>query len=439
MLGDIHSIETELGTSTRYITTTTNGDKYFEIKEICEVIGMLDITTSDVKASDWQDVWFEYTAKQRGNGLLWRVVILREEFLSDTRKYVNTLMFKFNHSSIDGVSTVKFCKLFLNTMNELANATSSVDQEIPSLDLLPQFHEIVTRHRIWHSLYNLLLTYCGLRQILKVLMKKIITRQRGKKPNNPYHKQFPPNPEVSKLSVPCRLNIKVFSEKQSSDIIQTCKANNCTVTGAITAAAHLAFSRLMEHGNPKDTEIDFSFPINALRFCDPKPDKDYLRYFVYMQNGCYMNYAPDDDGEFWKLAKETTEEIKSYVKKERYITEETVVSGVMEPIEIISPFITGKLIPKCPCNLISSMGSFNIGGQQNVTYKLNECFINDLIHDATCTFSHYIYTINGKMTWEIVSNVTVDDEHAEIFANHCYDKLTELTSSSGPDKSEEEI
>jgi hypothetical protein len=40
------------------ITTMANGDRYFDIKEINEVIAMLDITTSDVKASDWQSVWF---------------------------------------------------------------------------------------------------------------------------------------------------------------------------------------------------------------------------------------------------------------------------------------------------------------------------------------------------------------------------------------------
>ena len=61
--------------------TTENGNRCFEINEINEVIAMLDITSSDVKSSDWKDIWFEYTAKQFGNGLLWRVVILQEEFV----------------------------------------------------------------------------------------------------------------------------------------------------------------------------------------------------------------------------------------------------------------------------------------------------------------------------------------------------------------------
>ena len=98
----------------RATITTENRDKYFEIKEMKEVITMLDITASDVKSSHWKDVWFEYTAKVLGNGLLWRIVILEEEFISDTNDYASTLMFSFNHAFFDGVSCVKFCKQFLS-------------------------------------------------------------------------------------------------------------------------------------------------------------------------------------------------------------------------------------------------------------------------------------------------------------------------------------
>ena len=211
------------------IATMANGDRYFEIKEINEVITMLDITTSDVKASDWQSVWFEYTAKPRGNGLLWRVVILQEEFMQDTKDYANTLMFNFNHACIDGVCSVKFCEQFLNYMNELANGTSSADEEICSLDLLPYYHEIVTRGRIWHSFFNFVHAYCGLRPIMKFCIVKMLNRFIQKMPNNPYHAKFPRKSEVSTV-VPCRLSVKIFTEKETKDIIQACKANDCTVT-----------------------------------------------------------------------------------------------------------------------------------------------------------------------------------------------------------------
>ena len=156
------------------INTIENGEKYFVIKDISEVIKMMNITKSDVKASTWKDVWFEYTRKERENGLLWRVLILQEEFLPGTKGYVNTLMFNFNHSCIDGVSCVKLCKQFLHKINELANNAIDVNDEIPSLELLPYSHDIVTHKRPLYSILNFLLSCCGVQSLFRFLMKRMI-------------------------------------------------------------------------------------------------------------------------------------------------------------------------------------------------------------------------------------------------------------------------
>ncbi|CAB4022233.1 Hypothetical predicted protein [Paramuricea clavata] len=367
------------------IETMANGDRYFEIKEINEVITMLDITTSDVKASEWQSVWFEYTAKPRGNGLLWRVVILQEEFMQDTKDYANTLMFNFNHACIDGVSSVKFCEQFLNYMNKLANGTTTADEEILSLGLLPFYHKIVTRGRIWHSLFNFLLAYCGLRPIMKFCMEKIMNRVLQNKPDNPYYTQFPRNSEVS-TAVPCRLSVKVFTEKETK-------------------------------GPDKSVELGLPFAIKAQRFCVPKPHKDYLGYFVYSCENIYLKYVTGDTADFWKLAQETTQRIKDFVKKEAFVAEATVVTGLQEPRELFNLCLSDDIFAKGGCNAISSLGSFNFSNHQPEPYVLHECFINSLAHGAPHTFSHFIYTINGKMTWQILSNDAVHAKHMEKFAN----------------------
>ncbi len=411
----------------RAVMTIMDGVKYFEIKEMNEVISMLDITTSDVKASDWNDVWFPYTAKQRGNGLLWRVVILQEEFMPDTKDYANTIMFNFNHACTDGVSSVKFCKQFLDNMNELANGTSHVDQEISSLDLLPYFHEIVTRNRIWHSLFNFMLAYCGLRPILKFCLQKLLHRFMEKIPNNPYHEQFPPSIGASESPVPSRLNVKVFTKDQTKNIIQACKTNNCTVTGAITAAAHLAFCELIEQGKSKDIMLKTSFAINGQRYCDPKPHEDYLGYFVYDCMDFYIKYLGGANVDFWKLAQNTTRQIKDFVRNEAYITENTVIGGLFEPGELVRLFINDDFMAKSDSNYISSFGCFSFGEQQHDTYRLHECIINSLFHNLSFTFCHFNYTINGKMAWQIGSNVTVDSNHAEKFASLCFSRLSEMS------------
>ena len=412
------------------IATMANGDKYFEIKEINEVITMLDITTSDVKAFDWQSMWFEYTAKQSGNGLLWRVVILQEEFMQDTKDYANTLMFNFNHACIDGVSSVKFCEQFLKYMNELANGTTTADEEISSLELLPQVHEIVTRGRTWHSLFNFMLAYCGLRPIMKFCLEKMFNRLIQKKPCNPYHVQFPPNSEISTSGVPSlpQLSVKVFTENETKDIIKACRANNCTVTGAIAAAAHLAFCELIEPDQSNsEVELELPFAIDAQRFCNPKPHQEYLGQFAYTCQNVYMKCLTGDTGYFWKLAQETTQRIKDFVEKEAYVSEATVLNGLLEPRELFNLLVGDDLFAKAGCNFISSIGCFNFGNSQSETYKLHECFINTLAHGMRFTFCHFNHTINSKMTWQIATNYAVHTKHAEKFANLCFGMLSKMS------------
>ena len=415
----------------RAVIAMANGHRYFEIKEINEV--MLDITTSDVKAFDWQSVWFEYTAKQSGNGLLWRVVILQEEFMQDTKDYANTLMFNFNHACIDGVSSVKFCEQFLNYMNELANGTTTADEEVSSLELLPHVHDIVTRGRIWHSLFNFILAYCGIRSIMKFCMENMFNRLIQKKPSNPYHVQFPPNSVVSTSAVPSlpQLSVKVFTENETKDIIKACRANNCTVTGAIAAAAHLAFCELIEPDQSNsEVELELPFAIDAQRFCNPKPHQEYLGQFAYTCQNVYMKCLTGDTVYFWKLAQETTQRIKDFVEKEAYVSEATVLNGLLEPRELFNLLVSDDLFAKGGCNYISSFGCFTFGNPQSETYKLHECFINSLAHGMLYTFCHFNHTINSKMTWQIATNYTVHTKHAEKFANLCFSMLSKMSQNA---------
>ena len=196
------------------------------------------------------------------------------------------------------------------------------------------------------------------------------------------------------------------------------------MTAAITTAAHLAFCGLLKAEKSKKTMISCPFAINSRRFYDPKPNDSYLGNFVYVHDDSYMNYC-DNGGDFWELARETTK-IKTDVKKEGFIAQMTVMDGIMKPIKIVESFVNEKLFPKSNCNFISTFRSFNFDEGHEEDYKLHECFVNNHVTGVNCSFSHFNYTINGKMIWQIVSNLTVHSEHAETFASHCYDKLIEI-------------
>ena len=411
------------------ITTAENGDKYFEIKEITEVIAILDVTASDVKSSDWKDVWCEYTTKPRGNGLLWRAVILQEEFIVDTRDYVTTVMFSFNHSSIDGVSCVKFCKQFLRHLNELADG-ATVDQEIPSLNMLPYYHDIVTQKRSLYSVLNFMLTYCGLRPVLRFLVKRMISYHLETIKCHPYYSQFPPSLDVSSFAGPMRLNAKVFTEDETKNILQACKANHCTVTGALAAAANLAFCELIKDGmkENKDAKLRWAFAINAQRCCDPKPHEDYLGLFVYVFDELCMKFEECTSVDFWKVAQKTTKEIQDVVKAEQYVTTETMFGETMKAKEMLDLLNRDVLIRLSACNFISSFGSFHFGtDHREQSYKLSECFVADAGLGFPDTFSHFNHTINGKMTWQITHNASrVQIQHAEKFASLCFGRFIQI-------------
>ena len=114
-------------------------------------------------------------------------------------------------------------------MNEIAN-DANVDQEMPSfyIRILPYFHDIITQKRTWQSLLNFILIYCGLRPIVRFLVKRMISQYFKTIKYNPYFAHFPPRLDISSVAGSCLLKTKVFTENETKNILQACKANhNC--------------------------------------------------------------------------------------------------------------------------------------------------------------------------------------------------------------------
>ena len=306
-----------------------------------------------------------------------------------------------------------------------------VDQEIPSFNMLPYFHDIVTRTRPWHLLFNFILTYCGLGPIFRFFANRSILHQLQTIQCNPYFAQFPPRLDVSSFAEPAsHLSAKVFTENETKSILQACKANNCTVTGALAAAANLAYCELIQDGlkADEDAKIKWHFSIDAKRRFEPKPHEEYLGLFVYMCEEPCMNHVTGSDVDFWKVARETTKEIQDDVKAERYITGETMLRHMMKPKEFFDLLDRELSIRSSVCNTFSSFGSFDFSDDvQHQYYKLHEIFVNCLTHNIPYTFVHFNHTVNGKMYWQITHDVSgVETRHAEEFASLCFGRFIEI-------------
>ena len=261
-------------------------------------------------------------------------------------------------------------------------------------------------------------------------MKRMISKALQATKWNPYYIKFLPDLNISSFAGPSQLMTNVFTEKETKNIVEACKRNHCTVTGALTAAAHLAFCELIKDGmeGDKDVKLKTEFAINARRFCDPKPPEDYLGFIVYFCDEFYMMYQNGNDVNFWTVVQETTNKIHDYVKSERFVILETMKGKTMKAKDLVNLLDREMVIRLSSSNSISSFGCFNFGqNHQKQTYELHECFINALCHGFPATFVHLNHTINGKMTWQISYDASrIQAQHAEKFASLCFNRFINI-------------
>ena len=429
-------------------TSTSSGesaagaeDTYFEIMDGDKVTDMIDLTSSEVKARRWNDVWQEVALKERGTRLLWKAVMLQEEFLSEAKCYTNTLIFNFNRCCVDGVSSMKFTQQFLHYLNGLAEGSITSDKNISSLSLSPSIMDLLTREGSW-SLWPFLASCLGIPWITKLFFKKVLRRALSHKKCNPFFAQFPPNP---KLSVIPRSNMifKIFNEIETSNIVKACRLNGCTVTGALMAANHLAFCKLLQNAgcSCKDVLLDHHFTINSQRDCQPRPPKEYLGHFSCGQT-LFFPYA-DHKSDFWKVAEEATKCIHDELKEEKYARQSVGFFTGFSPEEILneafSPLDRQNLVRLSMCSAVSSVGSFDFRKEQkHHRYKLHECLFNALVHGLPFSFAHFNTTVNGKMSWVIKYDPSrvINGSQAQRFANLCFDYLIQICQVIEKDKSD---
>ena len=406
--------------------------RYFEIMDGDKITDMIDFTSSEVKASQWNDVWQEVAFKERGTRLLWKAVILQEEFLSEAKCYMNTLIFNFNNCCVDGVSSMKFTQQFLHYLNGLAEGSITSDKNISSLSLSPSIMDLLTREGSW-SLWPFLASCLGIPWITKLFFKKVLRRALSHKKCNPFFAQFPPNPKPS-VTPKSNMIFKIFNENETSSIVKACRLNGCTVTGALMAANHLAFCKLLQDGgySREDVLLEHNVAINGQRDCQPKLPKEYLGHFACVQP-LFIPYA-DDKSDFWKLAQESTKRIQDdLLKEEKYAKETVALFDAFSPEEVLnemfSPLDLQDFVRLSACTGVSSAGSFDFREEQKEhRYKLHECLFNSLVHDLVNVFIHYNTTVNGKMSWVIKYDPSkVNSAQAQRFANLCFDYFSEMS------------
>ena len=121
-------------------------------------------------------------------------------------------------------------------------------------------------------------------------------------------------PQLTKILI-----YKVFSETHTSRIRNVCRSKGVTVTGALMAAAHKAFCKLIKNQDlliaKEQEELMHMFAVNGVRFCEPKPPPEYVGNFLVYE----MLPMSCNTNDFWSMAQEATKQIHTIVRQGKYI------------------------------------------------------------------------------------------------------------------------
>ena len=401
-------------------SSTSVADKHFEVIDGFN----MEFTTSDCKACQWQDVWYSFTSSSRGSGLLWRAMLLQEEYIPDSEVYMNTLVIKFSHSSIDGVSCMKFGKQFLDYLNSVADGTLTRESNVGNFDLMPSLCDVIYL-RPWPAWQK----YLGLPLIWNAIVKNFVRVFKKYKPKCPLYERSPPTFSL-KDDQRQRIFVKVFCEDKTLKLVKSCRSKRCTVTGALMAVVHIAFCRLLGQDFPVPARLENCLAINGQRNCKPKPPEEYLGHYALSHN-FFMPFIKRDV-DFWQFAKEATSMIHNALKQELHIKQGFAIMNAFSAEEICNEFYLSSdpetIMRLSPCNTLSNVGSFDFGKLQDYKYNVHECLFTSIHGKLAGTFFHSITTVNDKLSWIIsINRSRVQENKAQQFANFCFNTLNVIS------------
>ena len=234
-------------------------------------------------------------------GPLWRVRLLRETLVDG--KFRNALVFTFLHVICDALSIFELQKTLMEYLTLLH---SGKEFDVESAPFMPPVESLMS-DLVKPSILERLLfsSFFALQQFKTFFVK----------PKNSYLSVYPAvansHPLVSKRT--CLLSRNLSSE-ETRLLIKGCKANKCTVHGAITASTHLAMTRILQqkkHDLKTSLTMDSSYSISLRKDCHPKANNDVFGAYVSASTLSIPVPWVDPDGKqgFWNFARACTREV----------------------------------------------------------------------------------------------------------------------------------
>lgn len=373
----------------------------------------IDFQVSDtIKASNWTKGLEEELNSYLfdiENGPLWRVKLLGE--INKDGTFRNALLFTFQHVICDALSIFELQKYLMRILSSLHNGEHF---EVECLPLRPPLETFISKVAQPNIFERLLFSTSFMLQKLKVSFFK---------PKNSFLSLYPPvaNTEPSVIKKTCLLT-QALSQEETERLIQSCKANRCTVHGAITASTHSAIAGIMQR-ETKDFKnplsVKSSYSINMRKDCEPTVNSTEFGAFI---TGSELSIAvpvsnTNDMQGFWNLARQCTREVHSRIKSGKHGNLLKYYQCVDIPTYCkMSNYEHNQGRRSHICN-INNYGSHQLPQAENSSFKFAGTYFGVQAAKTGHVFGNNLMTVDNRLYWavEYFPHVTTKEQAEEFF------------------------
>ena len=385
-----------------------NQVRYFkEMKEDA----ILDFSVKRTTADQWKEKFQRelnksFNSIQVSNGPLWRVAVLKENFLQEEEIYENAIILTAHTVICDGVSLVKICDQFLQILNSYSEyGTNSSTTLYP---VRPATSNLL-RHIVTLSTFGKIFVAC------KAIWKSFLSKATGGVKNQ-FTTVFPP-PKCVDSNFVKRTNVLplMLSEEMTQKLVIICKDRGCSVYSLMIAVSAVAIATVLQNGKLYvPMNIPFLLEWNIRKNCRPQIDDNELGFFsLHCKTEVSVPATEIGSLAFWDFVIACMKKLNSSISKGDHF----------QHVKVLSVLNGGRTNNnshhKDALFRLSSIIQHKITEDKNTVYKFNGLqFASDFDENGP-VFSNNIVSLNGKLYWSIAySTRMVTEKLANTFADN---------------------
>ena len=400
----------------RATITETSQHKYFECIEGRTSFG-LSVLDRDIDDTEKiTEEIFANTKFESDDGPLWKAVLIPGKLDSTSKSYNGGLVLAISHAIANAPSLAIVLKQVLGYLENITKGTAPNLKDIPSLPLHPSSATLLS-----HLLPAPIATSSNVLPSADYI--------------NPVLSQFPTiEDDPQKIEPATKVIIRTIPPDRATSLLQQCRKNNSTITGAILAASHFSFTRLLETTQlPSNCTNDVTCLTGVGRNHRPRLPADYVA--CHFGSLTYDITLPSASTDFWEVAQSLSQSIRDDISRDKDLDFLVEIENDSESsIKHILHQGSLKLASRQKSSLtLSNVGQFYAENIPQNIFHPQGLIVGTPIHKRFGTFGNYIMSLNGKIHYMFCYDGSIISRRiAERYADGVWEilKLDEPISST---------